>query len=128
MLLSHKTEHCPSSCSASSICLTPKLIQQRCGRGVKISDPSWVVPSSSPVPLKTRHIGELCTLNLSRLKRPQVGVVVRRRGDSSGVVLVTGPWFKIARSVAKSPRVAEQSDVNIYSLTLQQCLAILVLI
>ncbi|GFT49360.1 hypothetical protein TNCV_4583291 [Trichonephila clavipes] len=45
------------------------------------------------------------------------GVVVRRRGASSGVVLVTCPWFKITRSIAKSPRVAEQCDVNIHSLT-----------
>ncbi|GFS65693.1 hypothetical protein TNCV_3853431 [Trichonephila clavipes] len=36
-------------------------------------------------------------------------------GASSGVVHVTGSWFKIAWSVAKSPRVAEQCDVNIHS-------------
>ncbi|GFV78825.1 hypothetical protein TNCV_4079251 [Trichonephila clavipes] len=39
---------------------------------------------------------------------------------SSGVVLVTSPWFKITRSVAKSPHVAEQCDVSIHSLT-QAC-------
>ncbi|GFX94228.1 hypothetical protein TNCV_4292731 [Trichonephila clavipes] len=42
----------------------------------------------------------------------------------SGVVVKRGqlkyrprqPWFKITRSVSKSPRVAEQCDVNIHSL------------
>ncbi|GFW27507.1 neural-cadherin [Trichonephila clavipes] len=42
----------------------------------------WIVigfvTSSSPVPLKTRRVGERCTLNLSRAERPSVGVVVRR--------------------------------------------------
>ncbi|GFX18587.1 transposable element Tcb1 transposase [Trichonephila clavipes] len=33
------------------------------------------VTNSSPVPLKTRRVGQRCTLNLSRLKRPPVGVV-----------------------------------------------------
>ncbi|GFV51671.1 neuroendocrine convertase 1 [Trichonephila clavipes] len=33
------------------------------------------------------------------------------RGAISGVVLITWPWFKIPRSMAKSPRVAEQCDV-----------------
>ncbi|GFU21247.1 hypothetical protein TNCV_9101 [Trichonephila clavipes] len=37
-----------------------------------------LVTSLSPVPLKTHRVGERCTLNLSRLKRPPVGVVVRR--------------------------------------------------
>ncbi|GFW41940.1 hypothetical protein TNCV_6491 [Trichonephila clavipes] len=34
--------------------------------------------SSSFVPLKTRRVGERYTLNLSKLKRPPVGVEVRR--------------------------------------------------
>ncbi|GFW48950.1 hypothetical protein TNCV_3901481 [Trichonephila clavipes] len=34
-----------------------------------------------------------------------------------GVVVLTGSWFKITRSVVKSSRVAEQYDVNIPSLT-----------
>ncbi|GFV40503.1 hypothetical protein TNCV_1289051 [Trichonephila clavipes] len=33
------------------------------------------VTSSSPVPLKTRRVGQRCTLNLRELKRPPVGVV-----------------------------------------------------
>ncbi|GFS61681.1 hypothetical protein TNCV_4313151 [Trichonephila clavipes] len=33
---------------------------------VKVSDCDWHVRSSSPVPLKTRHVGERCTLNLSK--------------------------------------------------------------
>ncbi|GFT99703.1 uncharacterized protein TNCV_1140901 [Trichonephila clavipes] len=49
------------------------------------------VPSSSPVPLKTRRVGQRCTLNLSRAEMSSrwCGVVVRRGGASSGVVHVT---------------------------------------
>ncbi|GFU88509.1 uncharacterized protein TNCV_567821 [Trichonephila clavipes] len=61
-----------------------------------------LVMSSSPVPLKTRRVGQRCTLNLSRAETSPCwcGVVVRRRGTSSGVVHVTRPWFKITWSVA----------------------------
>ncbi|GFV08362.1 uncharacterized protein TNCV_327961 [Trichonephila clavipes] len=50
-----------------------------------------LVTSSSPVPLKTRRVGKRCTLNLSRAETSSrwSGVVVRRRGTSSGVVHVT---------------------------------------
>ncbi|GFW96038.1 uncharacterized protein TNCV_957521 [Trichonephila clavipes] len=77
-----------------------------------------LVTSSSPVPLKTRRVGQRCTLNLSRAEASSrwCGVVVRRGGASSGVVHVTLPWFKITWSVAKSFRVAEQCDVNIQSI------------
>ncbi|GFX11676.1 retrovirus-related Pol polyprotein from transposon opus [Trichonephila clavipes] len=37
-------------------------------------------------------------------------------GASSDFVHVTSPWFKITWSVDKSPRVAEQCDVNIQSI------------
>ncbi|GFV43214.1 uncharacterized protein TNCV_2048951 [Trichonephila clavipes] len=49
------------------------------------------VMSSSPVPLKTRRVGQRCTLNLSRAETPSrwCGVVVRRGGASSGAVHVT---------------------------------------
>ncbi|GFU09336.1 uncharacterized protein TNCV_1851301 [Trichonephila clavipes] len=33
------------------------------------------VTSSSPVPLKILHVGERCSLNLSRAQRPLVGVM-----------------------------------------------------
>ncbi|GFU89247.1 uncharacterized protein TNCV_2549681 [Trichonephila clavipes] len=52
------------------------------------------VTGSSPVPLKTRRVGQRCTLNLSRAETSSrwCGVVVRRGGASSGVVHVTrGP-------------------------------------
>ncbi|GFX43237.1 uncharacterized protein TNCV_2389451 [Trichonephila clavipes] len=76
------------------------------------------VTGSSPVPLKTRRVGQRCTLALSRAETSShwCGVVVRRGDASSGVVHVTCPWFKITWSVAKSPRVAEQCDVNIQSI------------
>ncbi|GFY31488.1 uncharacterized protein TNCV_4693331 [Trichonephila clavipes] len=50
-----------------------------------------LVASSSPVPLKTRRVGQRCTLNLSRAETFShwCGVVVRRGGASSGVVHVT---------------------------------------
>ncbi|GFS91621.1 hypothetical protein TNCV_1140201 [Trichonephila clavipes] len=44
------------------------------------------------------------------------GVVVKRGGASLGDALVIRPFFKITRSITKSPRVAEQCDVNINSL------------
>ncbi|GFS90973.1 uncharacterized protein TNCV_2119741 [Trichonephila clavipes] len=49
------------------------------------------VMGSSPVPLKTRRVGQRCTLNLSRAETFSrwCGVVVRRGGASSGVVHVT---------------------------------------
>ncbi|GFV09489.1 uncharacterized protein TNCV_3158871 [Trichonephila clavipes] len=79
---------------------------------VKVSDYGRQVMSSS-------RVWERCTFNLSRAQTSSrwCGAVVRRGGSSSGVVLVTLPWFKMTRSVAKSPRVAEQCDVNIHSLT-----------
>ncbi|GFY04625.1 transposable element Tcb2 transposase [Trichonephila clavipes] len=48
-------------------------------------------PPSCPVPLKTRRVGQRCTLNLSRAETSSrwCGVVVRRGGASSGVVHVT---------------------------------------
>ncbi|GFV38606.1 uncharacterized protein TNCV_132451 [Trichonephila clavipes] len=57
----------------------------------KVSDRGWHVTSSSPVPLKTRRVGERCPLNLSRAQTSSrwCGVVVRRGGASSGVVFVT---------------------------------------
>ncbi|GFT24889.1 uncharacterized protein TNCV_3021731 [Trichonephila clavipes] len=52
---------------------------------VKVSDIGRHVMSSSPVPLKTSHVGERCTLNLSRAQTSSslCGVGVRRRGASS---------------------------------------------
>ncbi|GFU06218.1 hypothetical protein TNCV_4765231 [Trichonephila clavipes] len=43
---------------------------------IKVSDRGWCAMSSSPVPLKTRSVGERSMLNLSRAQtRPPVGVV-----------------------------------------------------
>ncbi|GFW21882.1 uncharacterized protein TNCV_1236071 [Trichonephila clavipes] len=49
---------------------------------VKVSDRDWRVISSSPVPQKTRRVGERCTLNLLRAETSfrWCGVVVRRGG------------------------------------------------
>ncbi|GFY24843.1 uncharacterized protein TNCV_2690341 [Trichonephila clavipes] len=72
--------------------------------------------SSSLVLLKTRRVEERCMLNMSRAEMPSrwCGVVVRRGDASSNVVLVTWPQFKITRSVAKSPRVTKERDVNVH--------------
>ncbi|GFY21474.1 uncharacterized protein TNCV_1166221 [Trichonephila clavipes] len=58
---------------------------------VKVSDHGRHVMSSSPVPLKTRRVGQRCTLNMSRAEMSSrwCGVVVRRGGASSGVIHVT---------------------------------------
>ncbi|GFW33836.1 uncharacterized protein TNCV_3589211 [Trichonephila clavipes] len=62
---------------------------------VKVSDHGRHVMSSSPVPLKTRRVGQRCTLNLPRAQTSSrcCGMVVRRGGASSGVILPTWPWF-----------------------------------
>ncbi|GFX44050.1 uncharacterized protein TNCV_4118461 [Trichonephila clavipes] len=74
-----------------------------------------MLPTITPL----SRVEERCTLNQSRSQTSSrwYGVEVRRGGAISGVVLVTVPWFKITRSVTKSPRVPEQCDVNIHSLT-----------
>ncbi|GFX92527.1 hypothetical protein TNCV_710321 [Trichonephila clavipes] len=67
------------------------------------------------IPLKTRRVGQRCTLNLSRAQTSSRWS--SRRGNAgSGVVLVTFREFEIKRSFTKSSRVAEQCDVNIHSL------------
>ncbi|GFV59745.1 uncharacterized protein TNCV_1908161 [Trichonephila clavipes] len=57
----------------------------------KVWDHGRHVMRSSPVPLKTRPVGQRCTLNLSRAETSSrwCGVVVRRGGASSGVIHVT---------------------------------------
>ncbi|GFW84296.1 uncharacterized protein TNCV_1131651 [Trichonephila clavipes] len=49
-----------------------------------------LVMSSSPIPLKTRRVGQRCTLNLSIAETSShwCGVAVRRGGASSGVLYV----------------------------------------
>ncbi|GFT01028.1 uncharacterized protein TNCV_4054301 [Trichonephila clavipes] len=78
------------------------------------------VTGSNPVPLKTRRVGQRCTLNLSRAETSSrwCGVVVRRGGCQlrclSSTSLDHGPKFRGPSQ--KSPRVAEQCDVNIQSI------------
>ncbi|GFW10598.1 transposable element Tc3 transposase [Trichonephila clavipes] len=56
----------------------------------KVSNHGWHVSSSSPVPQKTRRVGQRCTLNPSKAEMSSrwCGVVVRKGGASSGVALV----------------------------------------
>ncbi|GFW29389.1 zinc finger MYM-type protein 6 [Trichonephila clavipes] len=72
--------------------MSPDLNIRGCGSPVvKVSNHGRHVMSSIPVPLKTRRVGQRCTLNLSRAETSsrRYGVVVRRGGASSGVVHVT---------------------------------------
>ncbi|GFY23210.1 hypothetical protein TNCV_3764501 [Trichonephila clavipes] len=50
---------------------------------MKVSNHGWHVSSSSPVPQKTRRVGQRCTLNLSRAEMSSrwCGLVVRRGGE-----------------------------------------------
>ncbi|GFX70682.1 hypothetical protein TNCV_3307301 [Trichonephila clavipes] len=74
--------------------------------------------SSSLVPLKTHRVGQRCTLNLSRTETSSrwCGAIVKSGISRSDIILVIR-LFKFTRSVAISPRVAEQCDVNIPLLT-----------
>ncbi|GFU91451.1 uncharacterized protein TNCV_2542191 [Trichonephila clavipes] len=56
------------------------LVSGRGSQMVKVSDRGWLVSSLSPVPLKTRRVGERYTLNLSRAQTSShwCGVVVKR--------------------------------------------------
>ncbi|GFW51979.1 uncharacterized protein TNCV_1189101 [Trichonephila clavipes] len=58
-----------------------RVVNLGCGSlVVKVSDRGWHVTSSSPVPLKTRRVGEQCMLNLSRAQTSSrwCGVLFRR--------------------------------------------------
>ncbi|GFV97694.1 uncharacterized protein TNCV_2312811 [Trichonephila clavipes] len=72
--------------------ILPSPPAEGCGSPVvKVSNHGRHVMSSIQVPLKTRRVGQRCTLNLSRAETSSrwCGVVVRRGGASSGVVHVT---------------------------------------
>ncbi|GFX08584.1 uncharacterized protein TNCV_4170831 [Trichonephila clavipes] len=60
--------------------LVPYKVCRRGSLVVKVSYRGRLVTSSSPDPLKTRHVGKLCTINLSRAQTSSrwYGVVVRR--------------------------------------------------
>ncbi|GFV75602.1 uncharacterized protein TNCV_2240511 [Trichonephila clavipes] len=75
---------------------------------------------SSPVPLKTRRVGQRCTLNLSRAETSSrwCGVVVRRGGARGRPRHLTMVQNYVVRH--QSPRVAEQCDVNIQSIIPKQ--------
>ncbi|GFW29479.1 hypothetical protein TNCV_744211 [Trichonephila clavipes] len=62
---------------------------------VKVSDRGKHTMSSSPIPLKTRRVGQRCTENLSRAETSTrwYGVVVRRGGVSSASAVPTQEKF-----------------------------------
>ncbi|GFY27520.1 uncharacterized protein TNCV_2071401 [Trichonephila clavipes] len=106
--------------SASGILTIVPSSDRGCGSPVvKVSDHGRYVMSSSPVPLKTRRVGQQCTLNLSRAEMSSrwCGVVVRR---GRGCQLRCRPRHltMVQNYVVRrqNPRVAEQCDVNIQSI------------
>ncbi|GFW23748.1 uncharacterized protein TNCV_2032911 [Trichonephila clavipes] len=93
-----------------------------CGCGslvVKVSDHGRHVTTSSQLPQKTRRVGERCTLNLSRAQTCSrwCGVVVRRERVPAQVLSSSLEHGSKGAYEAKSPRVAEQCDSTIHSLT-----------
>ncbi|GFW06872.1 hypothetical protein TNCV_3289711 [Trichonephila clavipes] len=93
---------------------------------VKVSDLGWRVMSLSPVPLKTRRVGERCTLNLLRAQTSSrwCGVVVRRGRSASSaaqapmlmdfVVVVSCPCSEIKwrRRRPKWPLLCRRPSAN----------------
>ncbi|GFV13331.1 uncharacterized protein TNCV_4182011 [Trichonephila clavipes] len=79
----HLSTQCSGDERQSRPCAAPEWYRYR--------NVACFVTSSRPVPLKTRRVGQRCTLNQSRAETSSrwCGVVVRRRGASSGVVHVT---------------------------------------
>ncbi|GFW34817.1 uncharacterized protein TNCV_698051 [Trichonephila clavipes] len=72
-----------------------------------------LVTSSSPVPLKTHRVGQRLNLSRAETSSRWCSVVVRR----GGCQLRCRPRHLImVQNYAKSPRVAEQCDVNIQSI------------
>ncbi|GFY36896.1 hypothetical protein TNCV_2568581 [Trichonephila clavipes] len=73
-----------------SLHLTPTRSRNHGSLMVKVSDRGCLITSSGPVPLKTRHVGVRCTLNMSRAQTSSrwCSVVAERGGARSGVVLV----------------------------------------
>ncbi|GFX65191.1 hypothetical protein TNCV_4820821 [Trichonephila clavipes] len=78
--------------------------------------------SPSPVPLITHRVEERCTLNLLRAQTSSLwcGVVARKGGCQLRYRprhLTMVQYYRFVTFVTKSPRVAEQCDANILSLT-----------
>ncbi|GFU73500.1 hypothetical protein TNCV_931861 [Trichonephila clavipes] len=67
-----KLEDLHLSCSKSS---RRHGEQSRYSLVVKASDRGWHITSLSPVPLKTRRVGERCTLHLSKAETSSRGLV-----------------------------------------------------
>ncbi|GFS82089.1 uncharacterized protein TNCV_4505221 [Trichonephila clavipes] len=61
---------------------TPAVLQAAVAEWYRYRTVACFVTGSSPVPLKTRRVGQRCTLNLSRAETSSrwCGVVVRRGG------------------------------------------------
>ncbi|GFY05190.1 uncharacterized protein TNCV_2206361 [Trichonephila clavipes] len=97
---------------------TLSKVMQGCGSPVvKVSNHGRHVMSSIPVPLKTRRVGQRCTLNLSRAETSSrwCGVVVRR-GVPAQVSSTSLDHGSKLRGPSPKAHVAEQCDVNINSL------------
>ncbi|GFS83544.1 hypothetical protein TNCV_66851 [Trichonephila clavipes] len=82
-------------------------------------DRGWLCHEFEPSTTKDRRVGQRGTLNLSRAETSSrwCGVVVRRGVPAQVSSTSLDHGSKITWSVAKSPRAAEQCDVNLHSLT-----------
>ncbi|GFW26169.1 hypothetical protein TNCV_3396651 [Trichonephila clavipes] len=83
---------------------------------VKVSDHGRYFMNLSPVPLKTRRVGERCTINISRAQTSSrwCGVVVRRRADSSGVASSLGHGYVKSLVYADKPQTLDHLEDNIH--------------
>ncbi|GFT48094.1 hypothetical protein TNCV_1000931, partial [Trichonephila clavipes] len=82
-----------------------------------VSDRGLLCHGFEPSTTIKNRVGQRCTLNLSRAETSSVGGgVVVRRGVPAQVSSTSLDHGSNAWSVAKSPRVAEQCDVNIQSI------------
>ncbi|GFW15743.1 uncharacterized protein TNCV_3582411 [Trichonephila clavipes] len=72
---------CQMRLAAMHICLS-KYSMATVAQWYRYRTMASLVTTSSPVPLKTRRVGQRCTLNLSRAETSSrwCGVVVRREG------------------------------------------------
>ncbi|GFV26780.1 uncharacterized protein TNCV_5000641 [Trichonephila clavipes] len=69
------------ACSLASVCIREEVVAA-VAEWYRYRTVACFVTGSSPVPLKTRRVGQRCTLNLSRAETSSrwCGVVVRRGG------------------------------------------------
>ncbi|GFV21714.1 hypothetical protein TNCV_164451 [Trichonephila clavipes] len=88
-----------------------------------------LVTRLSPVPLKSRRVGERCTLNLSRAETSSHSCDVEKEGVQAQVSSTSlDHGSKLRGPSPKSSREAEQCDVNIHTLTQSVCDGLVIMV